>query len=165
MLQVSARCCQYRRVGCGALAAAIAWCAVVSAAPAQDPAQRPAQTPEQIFAQYGLLGTFAEQCTPPTRRNGHIVHRAMADGRVERHVLMGDPAPAGQATIDSVTDEGGKLRIGQTGFGGRITYVIAVDRDRFRTMESRQDNGTVLVADGRLTGNNAPTQWLVRCAP
>jgi len=173
MTQGWSRISGHRRIAVGVLA--VAWMSAASAVLAQDkpgasPDQvqsqpAPEQSPAAMFAKHGLIGTFAQECTAPTRQNGHIVHRANSAGQVDRHVLVGDPAPAAAATIDSVTEQGARLQVSQVGAGGRITYVMEVDRDRFRTVESKQADGTVLIADGRFTNSNAPTQWLTKCPP
>jgi len=177
MSQVLARIFGNRRI-----AAAVA-CAIVlmtassllaqdkpGAAPDQaPPAQVPpaqAQSPAEMFAKHNLIGTFAQPCgVPPSHQNPHVVHRANSAGLVDRHVLAGDPSPAAAAVIDSVTEQGARLQVSQVGAGGRITYVMEVDRDRFRSVESKQADGTVLIADGRFAGSNAPTPWLVKCPP
>lgn len=175
-MQVLVRISGYRRIGVGALAIACA-AALMPAAPvrAQDkpgpsPDQGQAQTapatsPAAMFAKHGLIGTFAQECTAPTRQNGHVVHRANSAGQVDRHVLVGDPTPAAAATIDNVAEQGARLEVSQVGAGGRIIYVMEVDRDRFRTVESKQADGTVLIANGHFANSNAPTQWLIKCPP
>ena len=168
MRQALARISEFRRIG---VALAVVVAVAVSAASwglaqdkpgaSPDQASPPAQalSPADMFAKHGLIGTFAAPCgAPPSHQNPHVVHRAGNAGRVDRHVLAGDPAPTGAATIDSVTEQGTRLQVSQVGGGGRITYVIEIDRDRFRTVDSKQAYGTVLIADGRFAGSNAPTQ-------
>jgi hypothetical protein len=169
------RICGCHRIGeivLGLLAVVVV-CASVAAQDAKTSADKPtapadsapAVSAAEMLAKHGLLGTFAQQCAPPTRQNAHIVHRANGS-QVDRHVLTGETAPTAAATIDTVTEQGGKrLQISQVGAGGRVTYTIEIGKDQFRTFESKLADGKVLIADGRFTSDNTPTQWLVKCPP
>ena len=129
----------------------------------------PAATGQTVAAtveQWGLLGTWAFNCTrPPAMVNGYISYVRSSDGKIlhvqgldhhsSREIIAASITPDG--LIEVVADFGKAVGV------WRWRLVKGAD-GRVRTMASSKIDGTVVtVRDGRLVHSGQESRWVSRC--
>jgi hypothetical protein len=125
-----------------------------------------AQDPAEIAAQWGLLGTWAVDCTqPPSRQNSYLTfardgellfhRRDFGDARDEHPVTSVREAADG--TIEVVID----LAI----FAQTRTIVFAKEGEgKKRAVSNRDDKGVYSIRDSKFVANGQPAPVQNRCA-
>jgi hypothetical protein len=117
-----------------------------------------------MFGKYGLVGTFAMDCTRPvSQQNSYVVYRVLDAGRLQRDWMV-EPAKSSASVIVSARE----LRPNEIEMrivsGERYTDVVyRVEAKRHRALQSTRDNGEKLVVDGRVVDGGATTNWMNKC--
>jgi hypothetical protein len=116
------------------------------------------------FEKYGLLGTFAPDCSkPPNKENVYFVNRALGSDRVQRDQMSSATMRDSVTIIDKATLLGPN-EIGLSGtHGGLPTELVwRVEGNRQRGIEATI-GGNRQFSAGRWVGNGLETEWLTRC--
>ena len=113
---------------------------------------------------FGMLGTFAVDCAAPaSRSNPHLVYAATRQGNVTRTLKM-EPGLDGTFPMRNLRLLGpDRLQYEET--GRRAEFIVTVARigDKFRSWQSVQADGKVLIQDGKFPDSGAPTLAFERC--
>jgi hypothetical protein len=132
---------------------------------------------QNIFQRYGLLGTFAEDCTKdPSEINQYIVHRLVDANHVERDQMKSRGVRSYAAFVDSAdevtsNDIGMNLLITESANAKmkdwRMRLVTRIDGSRIRLMESGALTGPYAgqknIVAGKSANSETETHWLKRC--
>lgn len=126
-----------------------------------------AQTAADTMARWGMLGTWALDCSkPPSRQNGYLSYVRKPGGAVSHEREFGDSRDAhdiSQATIGphgtlelvvhfKSFNQVRKWRL-MKGADGRIRAIV----------NSSVKNDDYTIKDGKFTGNGADVPWQTRC--
>mgnify|MGYP001569061453 CR=1 FL=1 len=136
------------------------------------PATASAETVAQTLRQFGLLGTWADDCSRSAANNNfHTVYKALPSGNVERTYYNAPGKIYNQYVLSRVNRvSADQLFYSQTGSAGRIDVVLIVTGDRYHVLSSQNQNGKVYVRDGKFTehagdgksaGKESP--WQTKC--
>ena len=137
------------------------------------PATAGAETVAQTLRQFGLLGTWADDCgMPPAGNNFHTVYRALSNGNVERTYYNGPNKIYNQYVLSRVNRiSSDQVVYSQSGSAGRIDVVLIISGNRYHVLSSQNQNGIVYVRDGRFTehagdGKSAGLEspWQTKCS-
>jgi opacity protein-like surface antigen len=143
-----------------ALAAAAASMIILAASSAQ------AASVKEVFEKYGLLGTFARDCSQPaSTSNGYIVYRAIDAGHVQRDTMTGPTQREYIYIADTAAGMGpNEIEVvGTTTAGKPFSYTLRLDGPRHRVM-TWTEGGVVSVVDGIWKEkNNYPMPWVTKC--
>jgi len=124
------------------------------------------QSVEQIVSEFGLLGTWATDCSrPATALNIHTVY-SLSGGGVRLTYRYG---PVERA--NSIITRAERLSPDQIlyeeepvdGERGRVEVVLAMTGGRIQVWRSRRPNGQLLVQDGRFTSDGAESPKQDKC--
>jgi hypothetical protein len=126
-----------------------------------------AQSTAEIASRWGLIGTWALDCSQPASgSNGYLTYVVRRAGQVSHERDFGDRQDVNEVKQLSV------------GFGGALELVIdfpALKHARKFTLlmgpdgrikamaNSRADGTEPTIRDGKFTGNGGETPWQVRC--
>ncbi|MBI3702924.1 MAG: hypothetical protein HY244_03505 [Rhizobiales bacterium] len=136
------------------------------------PATAGAETVAQTLRQFGLLGTWADDCSQPAASNNfHTVYRALPNGNVERTYYNAPGKIYNQYVLSRVNRvSADQVFYSQKGGAGRIDVVLIVADNRYHVLSSQNQNGIVYVRDGRFTehagdGKSAGLEspWQTKC--
>ncbi len=127
-----------------------------------------AATTAETLAQWGLLGTWALDCSQPaSSSNGYLTYRAAGTGKVFHTRDFGSRQDSNEVV---------EATIGRDGMLGLVIHFPALAQTRKFVLMKGPDgrvramsNSTVegaeqTIRDGRFTFNNQPTPWQVRCS-
>ena len=119
------------------------------------PATASAETVAQTLQLFGLLGTWADDCSePPANNNFHTVYEPLANGNVRRTYYNAPGKIYNQYDLQRVNRvSADQLFYSQTGSAGRIDVVLTVTGNRYHVLSSQNQDGKVYVRDGRFTEN------------
>jgi hypothetical protein len=138
---------------------------ILLAAFAADAAR--AQTVAETIAKWGLLGTWATDCSrPPGRTNGYLAYVAGGAGRVLYARNFGNQRDVREIRAAAVRPGGLLEVVADFGaVGGVRRWAIAKGADgRIRTMANSKIDGTdASVRNGRLVRSGAETVWQSKC--
>lgn len=144
------------------LACVIAALLVASHAPAVS-----AQTVASTIERWGLLGTWAIDCTrPPSQGNDHLSYVKRGQGRVQHGRDFGNRRDSQEVLAATVTPDGLVEVVADFGtdVGVRRWSMLKAPDGRIRAMASAKVDGTgVTIRDGRFAHSGKDTQWLSRC--
>jgi hypothetical protein len=126
-----------------------------------------AQTPADTLRRWGLLGTWAIDCSKPASgSNGYLVYVADSGGKVSHNREFGDRRDTN--TVEKArTGRGGALEL-TVNFPGlsqsrKFTLMMGAD-GRIRAMANSKADGTEpTIKDGKFTANGQDTPWQTRC--
>jgi hypothetical protein len=126
-----------------------------------------AQTPADTLRRWGLLGTWALDCSKPaSSSNGYLGYVADSTGKVTHNREFGDRQDIN--TVEKArTGKGGALEL-TVNFPGlsqtrKYTMVMGLD-GRIRTVaNSRADGTEPTIKDGKFTANGHDSPWQTRC--
>ena len=136
------------------------------------PAAANAETVTETLRQFGLLGTWADDCSQPAANNNfHTVYKALPNGNVERTYFNAPGKIYNQYVLSRVNRvSADQLFYSQKGSAGRIDVVLIVTGNRYHVLSSQNENGKVYVRDGKFTehagdGSNAGKEspWQTKC--
>lgn len=126
-----------------------------------------AQTVAETLGRWGLLGTWATDCSrPPGRGNGYLSYVARGAGRVLYVRNFGNQRDAREIRAAAVRPGGLIEVVADFGaVGGVRKWTIAKGADgRIRTVANSKVDGTnASVRNGRLVGSGAETVWQSKC--
>ena len=127
-----------------------------------------AESVKQVFEKYGLIGTWAWNCSkrPDGRNNWVFVNRVVNDNTVQRDYMRTATERGWFAMLTQATPIGPtEVRVAGTRDGKPIDGIWRVERNRMTQWEATQD-GKKIVESGRLVGGNGRTlPWLIKCRP
>ena len=142
-----------------------------------DPATRRADAPRdgretafQVLNGYGMLGTWATDCSrPPDKNNFYTVYAGQPDGNVMRtyYNTADRRTPYNQYLITQATILPSKLLSyvqESTVNQDRIEVTLRRDGDRYQIWSSMRPQGEVLVRDGKFPNNGNMSPWQALCA-
>ncbi len=136
------------------------------------PATASAETVAQTLRQFGLLGTWADDCSQPAANNNfHTVYAPLKNGHVQRTYYNAPGKIYNQYVLQRVNRVSAEqLFYSQKGSAGRIDVVLIVTGNRYHVLSSQNENGKVYVRDGRFTehagdGKSAGIEspWQTKC--
>ena len=136
------------------------------------PATANAEPVAQTLRQFGLLGTWADDCIQPAANNNfHTVYEPLKNGNVRRTYYNAPGKIYNQYELQRVNRVSAEqLFYSQKGSAGRIDVVLIVTGNRYHVLSSQNQDGKVYVRDGMFTehagdgksaGKESP--WQTKC--
>ena len=126
-----------------------------------------AQKPADTLRRWGLLGTWALDCSKPASgSNGYLSYVADPEGKVLHNRDFGDRRDV-NAVEQARTGRGGMLEL-TVNFPGmsqtrKYTMMMGVDGRIRATTNSKADGTEPSIKDGKFTSNGNDTPWQARC--
>jgi hypothetical protein len=119
--------------------------------------------------QWGLIGTWAVDCTKPASRdNTYLSYTITPDGIAVHSREFGgqhDTQDIQRATISSDGALTLRIHFHFSNFAQTREFTVVKDGDqRYRTISNHDMNGSYSIRDGKFTHNDSPSQWLTRCS-
>jgi len=136
--------------------AALAWLA----APAAQ-----AASVQAMFERYGLIGTWAFDCSQPaSQQNPYIFYRVIDADHVARDT-MNSPTNRVNASIADFLIESNpnEVVIVVKTERGSTNLTVRLERKRMRTFQSTRDTGEKVIVNGRFNGRDTETLWYSKC--
>jgi hypothetical protein len=136
------------------------------------PAAASAETVRQVLQQFGLLGTWSNDCSrPPADNNFHTVFAPLPNGTVQRTYYNAPGKIYSQYVLQRVNRiSSDQLFYRQKGSAGHIDVVVKKDGNRYHTLSSQNENGKIYVQEGKFTssagdGSHAGKEspWETKC--
>ena len=131
------------------------------------PAIATAQNLVEMASQWGLIGTWALDCTkPPSSGNGYLTYAIRRAGQVTHERNFGDRQDVNQ--VEQVKlGAGGAIEV-VVNFPGlgqarKLTLIMGPDGRTRAMSNSRADGSEPTIKDGKFTHNGSETPWQVRC--
>jgi hypothetical protein len=125
-----------------------------------------AETVIESAKKWGLLGTWAIDCSkPPSRSNGHLAYRAK-QGRLVHEREFGDVREESPVLSARITASGGlELLVRFESFSQTREYLmIKGSEGRIRAFFNRDvDTDVYSIKDGKIVGSGNDTVWQHRC--
>jgi opacity protein-like surface antigen len=144
---------------------ALAMVAAVAIILATAPAS--AASVKEVFENYGLLGTFSQDCSKaPSENNGYIVYRAVDAAHVQRDTMNGETSRIFAYIADTASGKGpNEIDVsGTTTAGKPYSYRIRTDGQRHRIM-TWTEGGVTSIVDGIWKDrNNYKMPWVTKCS-
>jgi hypothetical protein len=128
-----------------------------------------AQSPASAIKEFGLLGTWADDCSAmPSPANQYAIFSLTSRGNIE---LRNDFGPDYDQMVYRIVDverlSHFRLALRQlltTDDQILLNTIMLKANDRIRVWSSRDSNGSILVEDGTIaSANGQETGWMVRC--
>jgi hypothetical protein len=115
-----------------------------------NPGGGAAASVKEVFEKYGLLGTFAWDCSKPvSRQNVYYVHRALDAERVQRDIMEGPTTRSFVVTIDKVVEtKPNEITVSGNRDGKPFSSIYRAEPNRIRVLESTTD-GKLEITGGR----------------
>ncbi|MCW5772327.1 MAG: hypothetical protein KIT16_11870 [Rhodospirillaceae bacterium] len=143
----------------------IGWLAGILVAMALAPAAR-AQSVENAFREFGLIGTWARDCTRPAfGANIHSVYAVGADGVVTLSYERGPgSAPTRYRILSARVVAPDRIAYREENVAERrqLDIEVQLEQGRIRVWLSRRTTGEVLVRDGKFN-DGVGSPWQNRC--
>ena len=121
-----------------------------------------------ILQQFGLLGTWAIDCArPASPDNEYSIYRVSASGEATLAYARGEPyrdIAYAIRTAQLVTEQRLSLQVLRLPEKIPVDLVLRKDGDAVQVWSSHTPNGRMLVIDGVITGNGAPSPRFERCS-
>jgi hypothetical protein len=121
---------------------------------------------KEILENYGLLGTFAPDCSQPaSSSNPYIVYRVIDAGHVQRDAMTASTTRLHAHIIDSAIGTGpNAMEASGANIDGKpVSIVMRIEGQRFKNMSWVED-GKTIIADGlQKERNNSPMPWENKC--
>jgi hypothetical protein len=119
----------------------------------------------EVFENYGLLGTFAGDCSQPTSSNiGYIIYRAIDAGHVQRDTMTGSDKREYVYIADAASGTGpNQIEVsGTTTDGKPFSYTLRIDGPRHRVM-TWTEGGVTSIVDGIWKERKYTMPWETKC--
>jgi len=119
-----------------------------------NPGGGAAASVKEVFEKYGLLGTFAWDCSKPvSRQNVYYVHRALDAERVQRDIMEGPTTRSFVVTIDKVVEtKPNEITVSGNRDGKPFSSIYRAEPNRIRVLESTTD-GKLEITGGRFVNS------------
>ena len=133
------------------------------------PAAANAETVSQTLRQFGLLGTWADDCSRPAANdNFHTVYAALPNGTVQRTYYNAPGKIYNQYVLQRVNRiSSDQIIYQQKGSAGRIDVVLKKAGNRYHVLSSQNENGKIYVREGKFTENTSSpgkeSPWQTKC--
>lgn len=133
------------------------------------PAAANAETVGQTLRQFGLLGTWADDCSLPAADNNfHTVYAALPNGTVQRTYYNAPGKIYNQYVLQRVNRiSSDQIVYQQKGSAGRIDVVLMKAGNRYHVLSSQNENGKIYVKEGKFTENTSSpgveSPWQTKC--
>jgi hypothetical protein len=133
---------------------------VVFAAPAAK-----AASVKQLFERYGLIGTWAFDCSQPaSAQNPYIFYRLLDDEHVARDTMNSPTNRINASVADFLVESNpNEVVMGVKTERGRTNLTVRLERKRIRTFQSTRDSGERVIVNGRFIERNTETLWYNKC--
>jgi hypothetical protein len=143
-----------------ALATAAAGVIILAASAAQ------AASVKEVFENYGLLGTFAIDCSKPASpANSYLVYRSIDAGHVERDTMTGPTKREYVYIADAAAGTGpNEIEVtGTTPDGKPFSYTLHIDGPRHRVVTWTEGGAASIVNGIWKERNNYAMPWETKC--
>jgi hypothetical protein len=133
------------------------------------PALASAQSAREVLRDFGMLGTWATDCSRPSDSdNFYTVYAGMPDGRVRRtYYNTPDRAKAYNEYIvtRAIRLPADQLSYQQEGTVNhdKIDVILLKDGNKYKIWSSVTENGKALVKDGKFPGSGNESPWQAKC--
>ena len=134
------------------------------------PALASAAAPRDVLRDFGMLGTWATDCSQPSSEdNFYTVYAGMTDGNVRRtyYNTPDREKPYNEYYINrAIRLPADQLSYRQEGSVNhdRIDVVLLKDGEKYKIWSSvRDDDGTVLVENGKFPKSGEESPWQAKC--
>jgi hypothetical protein len=133
------------------------------------PVPATAETVRQVLQQFGMLGTWATDCSrPPAPDNILSVYASLPNGNVQRTYYNAPGKISNQYELKRVVRiSADQISYQQQGPSDRIDVVLEKKGNRYHVLSSQDQNGKIYVQEGKFTANTAsPGQestWQTKC--
>ena len=132
-------------------------------------AQTQAPPPRDVMRDFGLLGTWATDCSRGSDKdNFYTVYAGMTNGKVRRtyYNTPDRKTPYNEYIVDRAVrlpaDMLSYIQMGATDHD-RMDVVLLKDGTRYKIWSSIRDNGEVLVQDGKFPKGGDDSPWQSKC--
>jgi opacity protein-like surface antigen len=134
---------------------------VMSAAPAAN-----AASVKDLFERYGLIGTWAFDCSQPaSEQNPYLFYRLVDAEHVARDTMNSPTNRVNASVADFLVESNpNEVVMGVKTARGRTNLTVRIERKRIRTFQSTRDNGEKVVVNGRFLDRNTETLWFNKCS-
>ena len=128
-----------------------------------------AATVREVLQQFGMLGTWATDCSrPPAADNILTVYAPLPNGNVQRTYYSAPGKISNQYELqraDRISED--QISYEQQGPKDRIDVILEKKGNRYHVLSSQDQNGKFFVQDGKFTANTpSPGQdstWQTKC--
>ena len=128
-----------------------------------------AQSARAVLSDFGLLGTWATDCSRPSNSdNFYTIYAGMSDGRVRR-TYYNTPGREKPYNVYIIT-RAIRLPADQLSYkqersdaNDKIDVVLIKDGNKYKIWSSVRDDGTVLVENGKFPNSGDESPWQLRC--
>ncbi len=133
------------------------------------PVAASAETVRQVLQQFGMLGTWADDCSqPPSNNNFHTVYVPLPNGNVQRTYYNAPGKIYNQYVLQLVNRiSSDQLYYQQAGSEGRINVILKKDGNKYHVLSSQNENGKIYVQEGKFTSNTSnpgkESPWQTKC--
>jgi hypothetical protein len=124
-----------------------------------------AQNLQQVVGEFGLLGSWARDCSKPASpQTPRILYAATSDGGVRRELVEGSaPGGTGTAFVAASRLAPDQLEVDYP-YQDRTVHLVLEMRDgKHRGLRSWIDGGAPIMEDGVVLANNRHAPWLEKC--
>ena len=140
---------------------------LIVALAASMPAVASAQSIQQMLSDFGLLGTWATDCSREAASDNYYTVYRSSSGKVLRTYYDGPGKVYNEYVITQATRlANGRLRYVQEGTDSRrlrLEVVVTMDGGRLLVWSSRYVDGEVLVRDGKYTDDGTRVVGQDKC--
>jgi hypothetical protein len=147
----------------------IATAAVALAAVSLTPSLASAQSPRDVLRDFGLLGTWATDCSRQSDKdNFYTIYAGMTNGKVRRtyYNTPDRKEPYNEYIITrAIKLPADQLSYRQEGVvdKDKIDVVLLRDGNRYKIWSSVKEDDTVLVRDGKFPNSGDDSPWQAKC--
>jgi hypothetical protein len=133
------------------------------------PALASAQSAREVLRDFGMLGTWATDCSRPSDSdNFYTVYAGMSDGRVRRtYYNTPDRAkPYNEYIVTrAIRLPADQLSYQQEGTVNhdKIDVILLKDGNKYKIWSSVTENGKALVKDGKFPDSGNESPWQAKC--
>jgi hypothetical protein len=124
-----------------------------------------AQNLQQVVGAFGLLGSWARDCSKPASpQTPRILYAATSEGGVRRELVEGS-APGGTGTdfVAASRLAPDQLELDYPYEDRTIHLVLEMRDGKHRGLRSWIDGGAPIMEDGVILANNRHAPWLEKC--
>ena len=122
---------------------------------------------QAMFERYGLIGTWAFDCSQPaSEQNPYIFYRVLDPDHVARDTMNSPTNRFNVSVADFLVESNPhEVVIMVKTERWRTNLTVRLERKRMRTFQSTRDSGEKVIVNGRFTERNTETLWYTKCGP